>query len=259
MVDGGCVVGLRCVLSALCLQWLGSSRWGAGAWLDYSALFGEGPPARCAGWRGAPPFLYGTAPRVVVPAKAAEHARPPVSLGFWSSLFGTLIHQAGVGPAASYFLCFAKESNQRKATPGERIALLRSALSPALLARRGGCRSCQTRRVANFAGACSEVHPQPSDSPRRHPRAGLRYSALLTGDSRALRGWRGASSIGLLFRHRAPGRRPGEGRDPVTLLLASLHKVGERIEWAVQFARLNGLLSSNSSSVASIPPVSRRR
>jgi hypothetical protein len=24
--------------------------------------------------------------------------------------------QAGCGPAASYFLCFAKESNQRKAT-----------------------------------------------------------------------------------------------------------------------------------------------
>ena len=100
-----------------------------------------------------------------------------------------MLFRSGGCPAASHFLCFAKESNQRKATPGERGARLRRTPSPALLARRGGCGT----RVANFAFACSWVLPQPSDSPRRLPRAGLRYSALWTGIPALRAGWRGAS------------------------------------------------------------------
>ena len=45
--------------------------------------------------------------------------------------------EAGGSPAASHFLCFAKESNQRKATPGS---------SPL----RGSLRCSQTRAAAEL-------------------------------------------------------------------------------------------------------------
>ena len=76
-------------------------------------------------------------------------------------------------PAASYFLCFAKESNQRKATRG----------SSPRQKRRGALRYSK-RQAAAELGLVDAAHKRsclcsPSDSPRGMPLSLLRYSATL--------------------------------------------------------------------------------
>ena len=94
------------------------------------------------------------------------------------STFSSAGTDAGGCPAATYFLCFAKESKQRKATPGS------SAL-------RASLRCSQTRAAAELGlvvvsrkwfSLCS-----PSDSPRGHPPRLLRCSAPLMGPPASLR------------------------------------------------------------------------
>ena len=82
---------------------------------------------------------------------------------------------AGGCPAASYFLCFAKESNQRKATRG----------SSPRQKRRGALRYSKQQAAAEL-GLVDATRKRsclcsPSDSPRGMPLSFLRYSATLIG------------------------------------------------------------------------------
>ncbi len=82
---------------------------------------------------------------------------------------------AGGCPAATHFLCFAKESKQRKATPGS--SPRKSAGFPALLTNAGRCGTRARRRFC--AARCS--FRSPSNSPRGNLPRLLRCSATLMG------------------------------------------------------------------------------
>ncbi len=82
---------------------------------------------------------------------------------------------AGGSPAATHFLCFAKESKQRKATRGSSPGKERGV-------------PCVTRNDRPLRNSGSWMHHangsvrcSPSDSPRGKPLSFLRYSATLIG------------------------------------------------------------------------------
>ena len=75
------------------------------------------------------------------------------------------INFAGSGPAAGYFSCFAKKSNQKKATPVRRSCGL----------------PCAARHIGRLRNSSLSLHDKDSDSARRHPLMYLCCSAALRG------------------------------------------------------------------------------
>ena len=90
---------------------------------------------------------------------------------------------AGGSPAATHFSCFAKKSNQKKATRGS--SPRKSAGFLALLEPTGRC-GTRARRWADTNGLVCARH---SNSPRGMPLSLLRYSATLIGTRSYFHGW----------------------------------------------------------------------
>jgi len=91
---------------------------------------------------------------------------------------GLYFNFAGGSPAAGYFSCSAKKSNQKKAAPAHRPCGL-----PCAARQAGGL----PPRVTSFGARNSPSQKREgSDSPRRLPPAWLRCSAAHRGDTRCL-------------------------------------------------------------------------
>lgn len=162
---------------------------------------------------------------------------------------------AGSSPRrATYFLCFAKESRQRKATPSERVPALRSG-QPAVLAaggvRANSLRSDSARPLS--AHRCAPRRARPGGSPggpslRSACHAGLRC---------ARPGIAFALALALVLSHR--GRRWKPGAVVLNTLLHSLSHRDSAGARAPCAERSEGPPSRPSAAKARLPSRAQRR